>query len=161
MISVEEVNTLPLFHRATIPEEYLDTMGHMNVRWYVALFDEAGWRFFASFGMGREYFLAQDAGGFALQQIISYLAEVLAGETVAIRTRVLGRSVKRIHYMHFMVNETTGRLASTMEVLGANADMTIRRTAPYPPEIARRIDAILAKHKQLGWEAPVSGVIRP
>ena len=161
MISTDQIQQLPLFHRATIPPEYLDIMGHMNVRWYIALFDEAAWKFFASFGMTEDYYRTQHAGGFALKQFIQYLAEVHVGETVAIHGRILGRSAKRVHFMLFMVNQTTGALASTFEVLGSHADMQIRRTSPYPSDIAERLDVLVAEHNALDWEAPICGVIHP
>jgi acyl-CoA thioesterase FadM len=158
-LTPQHVAALPLFHVETIPEDYIDAMGHMNVHWYMALFDKAGWKFFASLGMDRRYYEEEKGGGFALQQFINYLAEVRAGETVAIRIRLIARSARRIHFMHFMLNETTGKLACTMEVLGSHADMSIRRTSPYPAHIADRIDALLAEHNQLDWEPPICGVI--
>src|SRR4051794_1373041 len=102
--------------------------------------DTAAWKFFDSFGMNEIYYRAEQAGGFALKQFIQYLAEVRVGETVALRGRMLGRSAKRIHFMLFMVNETTHVLSSTFEVLGSHADMRIRRTSPYPPHIAAKLD---------------------
>ena len=161
MISVEQVEQLPLFHRETISTDYLDIMGHMNVRWYVALYDTAAWKFFESFGMNETYYREEQAGGFALKQFIQYLAEVRVGETVTIRGRALGRSAKRVHFMLFMVNETTGVLASTFEVLGSHADMRIRRTSPYPPAIAAKLDTAIAEQNALAWDAPVCGVINP
>jgi len=157
--SLEQIQQLPVSHRQAIPPEYLDTMNHMNVRWYMALFDTASWKFFAAFGMDADYY-AQGFGGFALKHFIQYLAEVRLGETVAIHSRILERSTKRIHFMLFMVNETTGKLAATLEALGSNADMRERRTAPYPDDLAVRIDGILAQHQQLDWDAPVCGIIR-
>lgn len=159
MISITELEQLPLFYRETIPTDYLDIMGHMNVRWYSALFDSAAWKFFESFGMTETYYRSEQAGGFALKHFIQFLAEVKVGETVAIRGRVLGRTAKRVHFMLFMVNENTNVLAATLEVLGSHADMRIRRTAPYPPDIAANLDAVLADHQKLAWEAPVCGVI--
>ncbi|MGB0389204.1 MAG: thioesterase family protein [Ardenticatenaceae bacterium] len=161
MIPIEKLEALPVFYRATITEEHLDIMGHMNIRWYIGFFDEAGWNFFATFGMTQEYYESQKAGGFALQHFVRYLAEVRVGETVAIRSRMLARSLKRIHFMHFMINETTGKLAAILEVLGSHADMTIRRTSPYPPHIAKQIDALIAQQNQLDWDAPICGVIKP
>ena len=35
-----QVRQLPRFRHATIGPEYLDTMGHMNIRWYMAT---TGW----------------------------------------------------------------------------------------------------------------------
>ena len=32
----------PACLRMTVPEAYRDENGHMNVRWYAAIFDEAG-----------------------------------------------------------------------------------------------------------------------
>jgi len=161
MIPIADLQALPLYHRESIGPDYLDVMGHMNVRWYVALFDEAAWGFFASFGMDQEYYVRAHSGSFGLKQFIRYLAEVRQGETVAIRTRILGRSASRVHFMHFMLNETRERLASTMEVLSAHADLKLRRTSPFPPKIAARIDAILAEHQRLDWDAPLCGVIQP
>ena len=99
MISIKQLETLPLYHRATIPNNYLDPMGHMNVRWYIALFDDAIFGFLTSFGMDYNYFAQEKSGFFALQQFIQYKAEVHAGETVAIRIRMLGRSAKRLHFI--------------------------------------------------------------
>ncbi len=159
MIPVEKIQGLPLFHRATIPADYLDGMGHMNVRWYMALFDEAAWRYFDALGMNEAYYRENQAGGFALKHHVSYLAEVRVGETAAVHGRILSRSAKRVHFMLFMVNETTGVLSATLEVLGSHADMRVRRTSPYPPQIAARLDALLAEHNALDWDAPVCGVI--
>jgi len=161
MIPIKNLESLPLFHRATIPKTYLDAMGHMNIRWYMALFDEAIWEMFASFGMNLDFFQTEKAGAFALQQFVRYLAEVRTGEMVAIRARILGRSAKRLHFMLFMINETSGSLATTLEGLGSYADLTVRRTKPFPDRIAGRIDALLAEHSRLGWYAPICGVIKP
>jgi acyl-CoA thioester hydrolase len=159
-IPVEKVTQLPLMHRATVPEDYKDAMGHMNVRWYLALFDDAGWTFSEQFGMTYAHYEATQTGEFALQHIIHYLAEVHIGETVAIYSRMLARAPKLIHFAHFMVNESTGKLAATMEGLGAHADLTTRRTTPYPPAIAEKIDALIAEHNALDWDFPLSGAIQ-
>jgi acyl-CoA thioester hydrolase len=136
-------------------------MGHMNICWYAAIFDSAAWKFFEMLGMTEEYYRTNQTGGFALKHFTQYLAEVRVGETVAIRGRMLGRSAKRIHFMFFMVNETTGVLATTMEGLGSHADMRIRRTSPYPPDLAARIDGFVTEHNALGWDAPLCGIITP
>ncbi len=152
---------LPCYHRETIPESYLDVMGHMNIRYYMGLFDEAAWDFFADFGMTLDYYRSANSGAFALEHHVRYLAEVHVGETVAIHTRLLGRSAKRIHFIHFMVNETTHKLAATLEVLASHADTIKRRTSPFPPHVAQRLDEILAENGCLDWNAPVCGVLRP
>ena len=156
---MSDLADLPLYHQQTIPEDYLDDMGHMNVRWYMALFDAASWQFFAAHGIDREYIRTRHLGGFALKHHIQYLAEVQPGEKVAVRTRFLGRSTKRIHLMHFLVNETLNKLAATLESLGTHADMKLRRSAEIPPDIAQKMDATIENHSRLKWQAPVCGVL--
>lgn len=156
-----QLQSLPCYLRQRVPDEYLDAMGHMNVRYYLALFDTAAWDFFASFGMDMAYYNSKAGGAFALQHFITYLAEVHAGDNLAIYARLVGRSAKRVHFMMFMVNETQDKLACTLESMGAHADLTQRRTSPFPSHIAAQIDTLLAQHNQLHWQAPTCGVIKP
>ena len=160
LVPLENIEVLALYHRETIPVDYLDAMGHMNVRWYMAIFDTAVWEFFKSYGLDQDYFEKEQSGVFALKHVIQYYAEVNRGETVAIRMRLLGRSDKRFHFMAFMINEITGKLASTLEVLGTHADLTIRKASPLAPAVAEQLDRKLAEDAALGWEAPVSGAIK-
>ena len=81
------------------------------------------------------------------------------GDSVTIYARLVDRSAKRLHYMLFMVNETRKLLASTFECVNSYADLTVRKTAPYPEAIASTLDSILNQHQQLGWDAPISGVM--
>jgi acyl-CoA thioester hydrolase len=152
---------LPITHRASIPESYLDGMGHMNVMWYTHLFGQATGELFKLIGMGRSYFETHRAGAFALKQMFCYLAEVRAGEEVTIHSRVLGRSAKRLHVMHFMVKDHGDVLAATAEFLATHIDMATRRSSPFPAVVAEPIDRLIAAHGALGWGAPVCGAIKP
>ncbi|MCA9874435.1 MAG: thioesterase family protein [Anaerolineales bacterium] len=159
--TLSQLEPLPIVYQGTVPAAYLDMMGHMNVRYYLALFDEAAWTFFERFGMDQAYYNSKQGGAFALQHFINYRAEVRHNDQLTIRGRMLGRSAKRVHFMLFMVNETQQKLAATIEDMGAHADLTLRRTSPFPPAIAAQIDALIAEHEQLHWQAPVCGVINP
>jgi acyl-CoA thioester hydrolase len=160
MIPLATLEALPEYHRKTIPSDYQDLMGHMNIRWYFDLFARSGRKFFKSHGLDEDYFRGGKFGVFALKHFIQYFAEVRVGQTVAIHARLIARSEKRFHFMQFMINQTTTQLASTFEALITHADLKIRRAAPMPAEIAQKLDATLAENETLGWDAPVSGAIR-
>jgi len=151
---------LPITHEATIPESYLDLMGHMNVMWYTHLFGQATCGLFNLAGMNRDYFAAHHAGSFALAQFFRYHREVRAGEHVTLRSRLLARSEKQFHVMHFMTKGDEHVLAATSEFLAAHIDMQTRRTAPFAPHIAQNLDRLIAQHAALDWAAPISGAIR-
>lgn len=151
---------LPITHQAVIPDSYLDMMGHMNVMWYTHLFGRATCGLFDLVGMDRDYFENRQFGSFALAQFFRYKKEICAGEHVTLRSRLLGRSDKQFHVMHFMTKGSGDILAATGEFLAAHIDMTSRRTAPFAPHIAVNLDRMLGDHSRLDWEAPVSGAIQ-
>ena len=160
MIPLASLETLPVCYRKTIPSDYQDIMGHMNIRWYFDLFARSGRTFFKSHGLDEDYFRNGNFGVFALKHFIQYFAEVRVGQTVAIHTRLMGRSDKRFHFVHFMINETTTQLAATFEALITHADLKLRRSAPMPGQIAQKFDGTLTKDAALDWEAPICGAIR-
>src|SRR5262249_55790113 len=144
-----------------IPEAYLDEMGHMNVMWYTHLFSEATGGLFERIGLDRAYFEANQAGTFALEQHTRYLKEIRVGKRVTIRTRVLGRTSKRLHFMHFLILDEGNVLATTQEAVGTHVDMTVRRSSPLPAGIAAAFDRLLAEHAALDWTAPLCGAMNP
>ena len=65
-----------------------------------------------------------------------------------------------IHYLMFMVNESTGNIAAHFECVNALVDLQARKTTAYPAEILTRIDAMLAEQSRLAWAPPVGGAMR-
>jgi acyl-CoA thioester hydrolase len=156
-----DLSPLPITHRAVIPQTYLDEMGHMNVMWYTHLFSMGAWGLFQMVGLDRRYFETNQAGSFALEQHFRYLKEVRVGQEVVIRSRVLGRTAKRWHLIHFMAHGDSSDIAATSECVHAHIDMRIRRSAPMPAQICDAIDRLLAEHQRLPWEAPRCGTLSP
>lgn len=158
-ISLDQLAALPAVYRVVIPPTYEDRNGHMNMRWYSAIYDEAGDAMYPMLGLTADYFAASRAGGFDLEHHLWYPSEVRIGDTVVIRVRFLARNAKLLHYMMFMANETRGTLSSLFECLHAHADLRTHRTAPFPAHVADRIDAFIAEHSALTWPTPTSGSI--
>ncbi|MBI1280494.1 MAG: hypothetical protein GC179_20395 [Anaerolineaceae bacterium] len=157
--SLEQIQQLSPVYRVTIPDRYRDKMGHMNMRYYLEVYDDAGDALFESFGLTPAFYKEHGSGGFDLEHHIHYVNEVHIGDEVTIYARLLDRSAKRLHYMLFMVNESRNLLSSTFECVNSYADLTVRKTAPYPEAIASTLDGIIGAHQQLGWDAPVSGIM--
>lgn len=153
------LTSLPVTNQKTIPPEYIDIMGHMNVMWYIHIFDYGTRNLFHSFGFGEEYVHQTGMGSFALESHIRYLGEVRLGESVTVRSRLLDRSEKTLHFIHFMTRDSNMELAATVEVLGAHIDLKARKITPFPQVILDRLDPLIAAHQRLNWEAPVCGSI--
>ncbi len=160
-IDLGYVQQLPTTHATIIPEEYLDAMGHMNVMWYTHLFSVATGGLFQIVGMDWERLEKLHGGTFALESHIRYLSEVRLGQTVEIHSRLVGRSEKRFHAMHFMTNRDKQDVSATFEFVGAYIDLRNRRMAAIPPQVTQNLDALICEHSELDWPAPTCGVMRP
>ncbi len=157
-IALENILALePVSLRATVPSAWGDSNGHMNMRWYTALFDDAGDELHERCGLTPEFHREHRSGTVDLEHHTHFLNEVMPGDTVAIYSRLVERSAKRLHYLMFLANETRGKLAAIFECMNAFLDLEVRRTAPFPPEIAAKIDAWLDRDRKRNWSAPVSG----
>lgn len=154
-----DFSNLPVTNQKTIPPEYIDIMGHMNVMWYTHIFDYATYNLFADFGLGKGYVQQTGMGTFALESHIRYLQEIKLGDSVTIRTRLLDRSDKTLHFIHFMTRDHDDALAATEELIGAHTDLTERKITPFPQQFLNQVDPLLAAHRGLPWQALVSGII--
>ena len=115
-LNLEEVRQLPETYEAIIPEDYLDMMGHMNVMWYTHLFSMAMGGVFRLTGLTREYMENNHSGMFVLESHIRYLSEVRVSQKVSVHSRMLGRTAKRIHAIHFLINHDKHDVAATFDL---------------------------------------------
>lgn len=145
---------------ATIPQPWADDNGHMNMRYYVALFDDAGDELHRRMGLSVAYHRERGTGTMDLEHHTHFLNEVMPGAAVSIYVRAVEANAKRLHYLMFLVNESTGQLSSIFECMNAFVDLRVRKMAPWPEEIRALTEAMVAEHSALLWAAPVSGAMK-
>ena len=102
---------------------------------YVGKFDEATWNLIARLGLTPSYLRESGRGMAAVQQNISYKRELLAGDIVEIRSRLLAISDKSIRMLHEMRNAETGEVAADCEITGVHLDRRARKSVPFAPDI--------------------------
>lgn len=156
-----QVRQLSATYSVTIPDEYLDAMGHMNVMWYTHLFSMGISSALQQAGLLWEKVSGGHGGTFVLESHMRYLSEIRVGQTAEVFPRLLARSEKRYHVMQFMTNRTKRDISATQEAVIAYVDLRTRRMAPMPKEAQQVLDGLIEVHRQLQWEAPLSGILRP
>ena len=112
------MNKLDITYRGTVAQWHCDHMGHMNVMWYVGKFDEATWA--------------------AVQQNITYRRELLAGDTVAVRSAFLEVRERVAKFVHEMRNAVTGEISAICVLTGVQIDTQTRKSCPFPAQLAER-----------------------
>jgi acyl-CoA thioester hydrolase len=158
---LDQIRELPVQLEMAIPPEWEDRNGHVNVQFYLALFELGGWDVLEDVGIDETWLEQRKFSQFDLEHHLHYRAEIWVGDQVSTYNRILGRSDKRFHGMYLIVNETRNRLAATVEYITAGVDMRTRRIAPFPEELASGLDVLIEKHQGLSWKTPVCGLMNP
>ena len=125
-------------YRGVVYPNQLDHMDHMNVQWYTAKFDEATWHLFSAIGITSTYIREEKRGMAAIEQTTKYKSEVLAGDLLLIRSRVLETTEKTIRFLHIMVNAETGKEVATSELIGVHIDRTKRKGCLLPDHVREK-----------------------
>ena len=82
--------------------EWLDYNGHMNVAYFMLVFDHGTDAFYPLIGLGKPYRQRTGKSTFAVESHITYQRELSVNEEVKVTTQLLGFDAKRIHYFHTM-----------------------------------------------------------
>ena len=157
--SAAQVRQLSPLGQHTVPEDWQDYNGHVNVRHYMTLYEIAGWPMFSLLGIDEDYFSERRLGIFDLEHHIYYLNELHVGDRVSLYGRFIARSAKRLHGMMFVVNDSRDLLSSSLEYVSSGANLEKRRTEAFPEDIGARIDELIGESDQLSWRAPICGAI--
>ena len=158
--SVELIKRLPVQLHMTVPPEWQDRNGHVNVQYYQTLYELGGYEVLREAGNLDDLVKTTGTGMFDLEHHICYLSEILVGNQVSTYNRILAVNNKRIHGMYFIVNDSRNRLASTIEYMTACVDLNARRTTVFPQQIYLVVKQRLESHEQLDWIAPVCGAMK-
>ena len=136
-------------YRDRVRPEWIDNNHHMNMGYYVVVFDLATDTWLAWVGLDEAHRRAQRVTTFCLEAHVTYHREVREGDPLRFTTRLLAFDAKRIHYFHEMYHAEAGYLASTNELLSLHVSQETRRASPMTPAILQRLAQIQKTHDAL------------
>ncbi len=118
-----------------------DTMGHMNTRFYAAIYDDASFHFLARLAPSQKQ---KESGlGWAdVRQLIEYKQEVESGALLLVRTQLTRLGRTSVEYRHELRDAETDLLHSTSEQVTVRFDLRARKAAPLDEDIRRRGEAL-------------------
>jgi acyl-CoA thioester hydrolase len=159
MPTIAQLAQLPELARVTVPPEWEDLNGHVNVKHHLGMYDLTNDPLLEMLGISEAWVRTMRVGIFDLEHHIWYLNEVHVGDEIALFLRVTQRNLKRVQGVVFLLNATRDQLASAIEFVSTAANLDTRRTAPLPDPVATGLDALIRGQESLGWPAPSSGAI--
>ncbi len=119
---------------AVVRPEWIDSNGHMNLAYYVVVFDIATDALYNALNIGDAYREASSFSCFTAETHTLYEREVHLGDKLTVRSWLLGADTKRVHYFHEMFHVDSGERSCVQELMALHIDMRIRRVAPFPAE---------------------------
>ena len=132
-------------YKGTVHPGQCDHMGHMNVLWYTAKFDEASWTFLSVLGIHTTYL--RDAGRrmAAVKQTISYMKELFAGDVITVATSLTHVGVTSLRFRHNMYRDGETDPVAIGELVAVHLDASSRRGCEFPATLRSRMYPLLAR----------------
>ncbi len=121
-------------------KEWTDYNGHMNVAYYVHVFDMAADIMLDNFRMGGKSAKREKKSTFAVEMHTNYNQEVRLGEEVKTHLTYIDHDKKRIHYKLSMFHKEKKYLAATNEVLSLYVDLNQRKVAEFDSDRIKIMD---------------------
>ena len=138
----------PVFdeYRDCVRPEWIDENQHLNMGYYVVVFDLATDAWLDHIGLDAEHKHSHGVTTFTLEAHINYLQEVGEGAPLRFSTRLLGFDEKRIHYVHTMSHADEGYVAATNELMSLHVSQKTRRAAPMASSVREALARAAEDH---------------
>jgi acyl-CoA thioester hydrolase len=133
-------------HEDFVRTEWIDSNGHMNLAYYVVVFDLATDKLYATLGIGDAYREATGNSCFTAETHTLYEREMRLGERLLVHTWLLGADAKRLHYFHELFHADSGERSAVQELMALHIDMRTRRVAPFPNAQRMALEKAVAKY---------------
>ena len=132
-----------------IIKDWTDYNGHMNVAYYVLIFDVYGAEILMEkFNMGESAAKNEKKSTMVVQSHITYDHELLEGEEVDINLTFFDHDKKRLIYKLEMIHKEKKFLASTIEVLSLHVDLKERKVCEFDNDRSNLMNDFINKNKE-------------
>ena len=149
-----------LQHSETVLSDWVDYNGHMNVAYYVLIFDRATDVLLNYVGLNEKHRNMTSESVFVVESHITYAKEVLEGAKIEIETLVLNVDEKRLHLFMTMHEAGTRMTVSAIEIMILYVDLNTRKAAPFPTQIKLELSQLKEKHSSLILPSQIGRQIR-
>jgi acyl-CoA thioester hydrolase len=133
-------------YQDVVRPEWIDSNGHMNLAYYVVVFDLATDALYKALDIGDDYREASGNSCFTAETHTLYEREVHLNDRLHIRTWLLGADRKRLHYFHEMFHTDSAERSAVQELMALHINMSVRRVSEFPPEKYASLQAAVQRY---------------
>ena len=131
----------------TIKKEWTDYNNHMNMAYYVLVFDQTWEIILEKFKMGEKSAKNTQRSTMVVETRTTYDGEVKEGDEVEIVLTFFDHDRKRLHFKMEMIEKSSKKLSATLEMLSLYIDLKQRKVAEFEPEKIEIMDNFITTNQ--------------
>ena len=130
-----------------IIKDWTDYNNHMNLAYYILLFDMGAEQMLSKFKMGEHSARTTGMSTMVVETHTTYNNEVKEGEEVEINLSYFDHDKKRLHFKLEMYEKSKQTLSATIEMLSLYIDLGKRKVSEFEDEKIKIMDDFINKNK--------------
>ena len=130
----------------TIIKDWTDYNDHMNMAFYVLIFDKAWEVILEKFKMGEHSAKTTKKSTMVVETQTTYNNEVKQGDEVDIFLTHFDHDKKRLHFKMEMYEKSKKTLSATIEMLSLYIDLNLRKVAEFEEEKTKIMDEFIKQN---------------
>ena len=130
-----------------IKKEWTDYNNHMNMAYYVLVFDQVWEVMLEKFKMGENSAKKTNMSTMVVETYTTYNNEVKEGDEVEINLTFFDHDKKRLHYKMEMIEKSSQKLSATLEMLSLYIDLNKRKVSEFEEEKIKLMDKFINLNK--------------
>ena len=130
-----------------IKKEWTDYNNHMNMAYYVLVFDQVWEIMLEKFKMGESSAKTSEMSTIVVETHTTYNNEVKQGDEVEINLIFFDHDKKRLHYKMEMIEKSSKKLSATLEMLSLYIDLSKRKVSEFENEKVVLMDNFINLNK--------------
>jgi len=129
-----------------IKSEWTDYNKHLNMAYYVLIFDKAWEVILEKFKMGEHSAKSSGMSTMVVETNTTYDSEVKEGDEVEIVLTFFDHDKKRLHFRLEMIEKKSKKLSSTIEMLSLHVDLNKRKVAEFDQQRTKIMDSFISEN---------------
>ena len=131
----------------SIKQEWVDYNDHMNMAYYVLIFDQALEVALEKFNMGESAAKDLNRSTMVVETNTKYLSEVKQGDEIDINMTYFDHDKKRLHIKMEMIEKSKKKISATIEWISLYIDLSQRKVTEFEEEKLKLMDKFIKENK--------------
>ena len=133
----------------TIIKEWVDYNNHLNMAYYILVFDQAWEIMLEKIKMGADSAKNSKRSTMVVETHTQYISEVKENDEVDIMLTYFDHDKKRLHLKLEMIEKKTQKISATMEWISLYIDLNLRKVTEFENEKIKIMDEFIGMNKNI------------